>query len=117
VYLSRDREDYRLSRRQLLGTLGATAGLDTWEPFSFFFRAPSEASELGLLWFQPYDTGEGGAYAGLDSVVLSALPPSEVPVPASGWLLLAALTWVLRRPYRPTTRHSMAAVGSGLPEE
>ncbi|MBM4231517.1 MAG: hypothetical protein FJ184_12355 [Gammaproteobacteria bacterium] len=71
-----------------------TAGANSWEFRTATFAAPSNADSLPWLIFRPYASGLGGAYPGLDNVVLTA-----VPEPSSTALVSAILVSLI------ATRH------------
>ncbi len=74
------------ANRVLLGFFGSTS-TNSWEAFDFRFIAPDESIEYQFLLFDPIVTaGTGSAYAGVDNVSLS-----QVPLPASVWLLVSGL--------------------------
>ncbi len=91
VYLTSDASG-GVSTGVLLGSLGATADLDTWALFSLTFTAPGNAADLPFLLFSPFGDVTGSAYTGIDSVNLQ-----PVPVPAAVWLLGSALLCLRRR--------------------
>lgn len=68
-----------------------TTGADVWELRTASFTAPSNANSLPWLIFQPYDSGAGGSYTGLDNVTLTAVPePASITLLASILIPLAA---------------------------
>lgn len=72
-----------------------TTDANAWEFRTATFTAPLNANDLPWLIFRPYNSGTGGAYPGLDNVVLTA-----VPEPSSAALLSTILVSLI------ATRHS-----------
>jgi hypothetical protein len=82
-----------------LGDLGATTGVDAWEPRSLTFLAPGDSASRPFLIFAPYEVGLGGftSYPGIDAISFESTSSAVVPEPGSltilvfgGLLLLAA---------------------------
>jgi hypothetical protein len=71
-----------------LGRLEPTTDSDEWEFRTLTFTAPQDADNLPFLLFVPYDTGTGGAYPGLDSVMLVPEPATVLLLSLGGLMLL-----------------------------
>jgi len=87
VYLTADATG-NIASGVLLGNLGATTNLDTWEYFALSFTAPQNANLLSFLLFKPFGDS---AYAGLDNLNLSVTNPNAVPIPAAAFMFAPAL--------------------------
>lgn len=77
---------------QQVASWSPTTGANFWEFRSTSFVAPANASLLPWIIFEPYESGPGSAYPGLDNVILT-----PVPEPATIAALGAGALAILRR--------------------